>query len=200
MAGQLSDREQIAALIKASAATKAKLAADEGVLGLVLRAIDLLESRFRAGSKVLIFGNGGSAADAMHIAAEFLGRFTLDRDPLPAISLSDNVSAITAIGNDLGYEDTFARQLRALVKPGDVAIGLSTSGGSRNVVDGLTAARQAGAHTIVFTGASESPCGLAAEICLRMPSSETARIQESYMLLSHAICAVVEQRLFMDDA
>jgi D-sedoheptulose 7-phosphate isomerase len=148
------------------------------------------------GGKVLLFGNGGSAADATHLAAEFVGRFRFDRAPLPALSLSDNGSSVSGIGNDYGYEDVFARQVTALGSPGDVAIGISTSGTSANVVAGLDAARAAGLHTVALTGADGGDMPVAADRCLRMPSTDTARVQECYLLVGHLMCELVERAMF----
>lgn len=150
----------------------------------------------RADRKVILFGNGGSAADATHVAAEFVGRFAFDRDPMPALSLSDNVSALTAIGNDYAYDLTFARQVRALGSPGDIAIGLSTSGSSPNVLNALRAAREKGIFRAVFTGAKGAEMVALADVAIVIPSASTARIQEGYMLCAHIICEVVEQTLF----
>jgi D-sedoheptulose 7-phosphate isomerase len=150
----------------------------------------------RAGRKVILFGNGGSAADATHIAAEFVGRFAFDRDPMPALSLSDNVSAVTAIGNDYAYDLTFARQVKALGSPGDVAIGLSTSGSSPNVLNALRVAREKGIVSAAFTGAKGAKMAELADVAIVIPSGSTARIQEGYMLCAHIMCEVVEQTLF----
>jgi D-sedoheptulose 7-phosphate isomerase len=156
----------------------------------------LIVAALGEGGKVLLFGNGGSAADATHLAAEFVGRFRFDRAPLPALSLGDNGSSVSGIGNDYGYEDVFARQVTALGSPGDVAIGISTSGTSPNVVAGLRAARAAGLHTVALTGAAGGDLPAEAERCLQMPSTDTARVQECYMLVGHLVCELVERTLF----
>jgi D-sedoheptulose 7-phosphate isomerase len=150
----------------------------------------------RSGGKVLLFGNGGSAADATHLAAEFVGRFRLERPALPALSLTDNASSLSAIGNDYAYEEVFARQIAGLGRPGDIAIGLSTSGTSANVVAGLSVARQLDMHTAAFTGSSGGALSDEAEVCLCMPTDDTARVQECYMLVGHTVCELVEQELF----
>ena len=157
---------------------------------------DLIVEALRGGGKVILFGNGGSAADATHLAAEFVGRFRFDRSPLPALSLSDNGSSVSGIGNDYGYEDVFARQIAALGSPGDVAIGISTSGTSANVIEGMRAARAGGLRTVALTGAAGGRLDAEAEHCLRMPSAETARIQECYMLVGHLLCELVERSIF----
>jgi D-sedoheptulose 7-phosphate isomerase len=152
---------------------------------------------FRAGRRVYIFGNGGSAADAQHIAAELLGRYKLDRPALPALALTTDSSTLTAIANDLGYEQIFARQLEGLVKTGDVAWGLSTSGNSPNVLAALRIARQRGAVTIGFCGAG----GQMADLCthlFRAPHHAADRIQEAHILAYHYVCAGVEAALAED--
>jgi D-sedoheptulose 7-phosphate isomerase len=155
---------------------------------------------FRGGGKLLLFGNGGSAADAIHIAAEFVGRYLIDRRPLPALALVANPSALTAIGNDYGFDEVFARQVRALGAEGDVAVGLTTSGRSPNVVMGLAAAHEIGMTTIAMTGAEPGPVGRAADLRLCVPSGETPRIQEGHMLAAHVICEWVEMRLVAEAA
>jgi D-sedoheptulose 7-phosphate isomerase len=162
----------------------------------IARLSDEVVESVRAGGKVLLFGNGGSAADATHLAAEFVGRFAFDRDPMPALSLSDNVSAMTAIGNDYAYDQTFARQIKALSSPHDVAIGLSTSGSSPNVLNGMRAAREKQVFTAAFTGAKGADLAALADIAVVIPSASAARIQEGYMLCAHIMCEVVEQTLF----
>ncbi len=160
---------------------------------------ELTADAYREGGKLLLFGNGGSAADAIHVAAEFVGRYLLERRPLPAIALVDNPSALTAIGNDYGYEEVFARQVRALGAAGDVALGFSTSGRSPNVVRGLEAARAAGLATVAMTGAEPGPVGAAADRVIAIPSTDTPRVQEGQMIAAHAICEWVEARLATED-
>ncbi len=156
----------------------------------------LLWDGCRDGHRVLTFGNGGSAADAMHLAAELVGRFQMDRDPLAALSLGDNVSSLTAIGNDYAYDQTFARQVRGLARAGDVLVGLSTSGRSANVLEAVRAAGAMDVRTVGFTGAGGGELASLAELCVRVPSDSTARIQEGYMLLCHTACELVERALF----
>jgi len=181
--------------VRESIAVKRNLLADELVKSLA-RLADEIVASLRDGGKVILFGNGGSAADATHLAAEFVGRFAFDRDPMPALSLSDNVSAMTAIGNDYAYELTFARQLMAFGSPGDVAIALSTSGSSPNVLRGIHAARSRGMCTAAFTGANGMELAGLADLALVIPSPSTARIQEGYMLYAHIMCELVEQEMF----
>lgn len=161
----------------------------------VARAAELIVDALRDGGTVLAFGNGGSASDATHFAAELVGRYLLDRDGLPAVSLSDNPSAITAISNDYGYERVFARQVEALGRAGDVALGISTSGRSGNVLAALEAARANGLTTVVLTGGDGRPAREAADVCIAVPSAETPRIQEGHTLVLHILCELVERAL-----
>lgn len=150
----------------------------------------------RAGGKVIFFGNGGSAQDAGHLAAELTGRFAFDRPGLAAVSLPDATAAMTAIGNDYCYDEVFSRQLVAIGRAGDVAVGLTTSGNSANVVRAIEAAAAAGLSTIVLTGADGGKAATAAQIAIRVPADDTARIQEACLHLGHTICAMVEAALF----
>jgi D-sedoheptulose 7-phosphate isomerase len=150
----------------------------------------------RSGGNVIFFGNGGSAQDAGHLAAELMGRFAFDRPGLAAISLPDATAAMTAIGNDYGYGDVFARQLLAAGRPGDVAVGLTTSGNSINVVRGIEVAAEAGMTTVAFTGSPGGKAADLAQISIRVPSADTARVQEACMHLGHTICGMVEAALF----
>lgn len=150
----------------------------------------------RAGGKVIFFGNGGSAQDAGHLAAELMGRFAFDRPGLAAISLPDATAAITAIGNDYSYDEVFARQVLAAGRLGDVVVGLTTSGNSPNVVRALEAAGQVGMTTVTLTGARGGKVADVAEICIQVPSRDTGRIQEACLHLGHSICEMVEAALF----
>jgi D-sedoheptulose 7-phosphate isomerase len=150
----------------------------------------------RAGGKVLFFGNGGSAMDAGHLAAELAGRFYIDRPGLAGISLADPAAAVTAIANDYSYADVFARQVRGLGRPGDVAVGLTTSGNSENVVNALIAAQEAGLFAVALTGASGGKAADVADLCIRVPTDDTPRVQEACMHLGHTICEIVEQEMF----
>ena len=149
----------------------------------------------RRGNKIVFFGNGGSAADAQHLAGELIGRFSYDRKPLSATALSADTAAITAIGNDYGYEFIFARQVQGLVRSGDVVVAISTSGQSQNVLVALEVARQLGATTVAFTG-NQNGLQDAADHILTVPASDAARIQEGYMTVGHIICRLVERTLF----
>ncbi len=179
--------------ILTSADVKRALADDlEVATAVAVRLVDA----FRAGHKLILFGNGGSAADAQHIAAELTGHFYLDRPPLPALALTVDTSALTAIGNDYGFEEVYARQVTALGAPGDVAIGLTTSGNSGNVVQGLTAARDRGLVTVAMTGRAGGRAGEVADLCVRVPSDDTPRIQESHILLGHTWAEIIEAAMF----
>ena len=162
----------------------------------VERATGLLLECFRAGGKMLAFGNGGSSADAQHLTAELVGRFAVERRPLPAIALTTNQAILTAWSNDYSFEDVFARQVEALGRPGDVAIGISTSGTSPNVLAALGKARAAGLKTVGLTGRSGGQMGELCDVLLAAPVDGTARIQEVHLVTYHSICAALEQRLF----
>ncbi len=155
-----------------------------------------LVEALQAEGQVLFFGNGGSAADAQHLAAELVGRFRQDRPPLRALALTANVPVLTSVANDYAFEEIFARQVQAFARPGDVAFGISTSGRSPNVVRGLIAARERGALTVALTGEGGGVCAEHADLLLAVPSKVTARIQEAHLAIGHILCGVVEQRLF----
>jgi len=159
-----------------------------------------VEQALRGGHKFLLAGNGGSAADAQHIAAEFVSRFKFNRDPLPAIALTTDTSILTAIGNDYGYEQVFSRQLRGLGRRGDVFLALSTSGRSPNILAALRTARDMGIATVGFTGSHENPMRTLCDFCLDAPTDETALIQQIHIVAAHAICGLVEARLFKASA
>src|SRR6185437_4536371 len=173
-----------------------KQAAIERLLPQLVLAAERLIACYRSGGKALFFGNGGSAADAQHLAAEFVGRYLAERRPLPALALSANSSAVTAIGNDYGYEHSFARQLEALGRAGDVAVGISTSGNSGNVVAAMHKARGLGLATIALTGEGGGKMREHADFLLDVPSRETPRIQECHILIGHCLAQAVEQALF----
>ncbi|MCP9452767.1 MAG: D-sedoheptulose 7-phosphate isomerase [Nitrospira sp.] len=155
----------------------------------------LMADAFRQGKKVLLFGNGGSATDAAHIAAEFVGRYRRSRHPLPAIALATDIAAITCIANDFGYDELFARQVRAHGQKGDVAIAISTSGNSPNVLKGVEAAREGGLITIGWTGATGGKLASLVDYPFLVPSTVTSRIQESHITLGHVLCELVEEQL-----
>jgi D-sedoheptulose 7-phosphate isomerase len=165
-------------------------------LGGLVNIIDVLTAALKAGNKILIFGNGGSAADAQHIAAEFVNRFIIERPPLPAVALTTDTSVITSVGNDYDFSEIFAKQIRALGQPGDVAWGISTSGNSPNVIKGLETAKKMGLITLAFTGGDGGSIGQIADLLLNVSSNSTARVQETHITASHAICELVDMKLF----
>ena len=160
---------------------------------------EVLVNAFKQGNKALLFGNGGSAADAQHIAAELVGRFAFDRPALPALALSVNSSCVTAIGNDYGFDRVFSRQLEALARPGDIAIGISTGGNSANVLRAMSTARKIGLKTIALTGRSGGNLRNAVDYCICVPSNETPRIQECHILVGHIISELVEREIFHEE-
>jgi D-sedoheptulose 7-phosphate isomerase len=163
--------------------------------GAVVAAVDVLNAALGRGAKVLIFGNGGSAADAQHFACELVGRFLRERRAVPAIALTTDSSTITAVANDYGFERVFVRQFEALGRPGDVAIGISTSGASANVLAALQCAKTRGLTTVAFTGGGGGPIGAAADVHVNVPHELTPRVQEVHRTLIHAVCDLVEQQL-----
>jgi D-sedoheptulose 7-phosphate isomerase len=161
----------------------------------VVAAARVIERALRAGGKVMFCGNGGSAADAQHLAAELMGRFLADRAPMAAIALTVDTSALTAIGNDYGFETIFARQVRGLGRPGDVLVGISTSGNSANVIAAFEAAKALGIETIAMTGAGGGEMALIADHLVNAPALSTPRIQELHIAIGHTICELVEDAL-----
>ena len=159
------------------------------------RVAEVLLQAFRKGRTVYFFGNGGSAADSQHLAAEFVNRFRLDRRALPALALSVDTSVLTSIANDFGYDRVFARQIEAYGRPDDVAVGLSTSGASPNVIEGIRLARRQGLVTVGFSGGDGGALLRETDHCIVVPSKTTARIQEFHIIAGHAICDIVEQDL-----
>jgi D-sedoheptulose 7-phosphate isomerase len=194
-----------APLVRETAAVRARIADHitatqtmlrGGVAQRTARFAEIAAEALRDGHKLLLFGNGGSAADATHLAAEMVGRFRYDRPALPALSLTDNASTLSAIANDFGYERVFARQVEAFGQPDDVAVGLTTSGRSANVVLALSAARARGLRTVALCGEATPELSASAELCLAAPAGETARVQECHMLIGHIVCELVERSLF----
>lgn len=164
----------------------------------IVAAAEVIATAFTNGHRLFLFGNGGSAADAQHLAAEFVGRMTSERPGLPAVALTTDSSAITSIGNDYGYERVFSRQLRALARAGDMALAISTSGNSPNVVSAVETAREIGLITLAFTGESGGVLCDRVEWLFRVPSSSTQRIQECHIRLGHLLFETVENLLFPD--
>ena len=165
-------------------------------LSKLVNVVEAVTAALKAGSKILIFGNGGSAADAQHIAAEFVNRFVIERPPLPAIALTTDTSVITSIGNDYDFSEIFSKQIRAIGQPGDIAWGISTSGNSANVLKGLEVAKKMGLVTIAFTGKDGGNIAKIADLSINVSSSVTARIQEVHITAGHAVCDLVDIKLF----
>ena len=188
----MSDEAEVLRQIEESIEVKRELKPE-----VVVEMAKVMVNAFQSGNKVLLFGNGGSAADAQHIACELAGKFYLHRSPLPAIALTTNTSSLTAIANDYGYEHVFLRQLRGLMQEGDIVIGISTSGGSPNVIAAIEEAKRGGAITMAFTG-QNSKLGEIADYVLSVPSSNTPRVQEAHITAGHIICYLVEKELFND--
>ncbi len=161
----------------------------------IAEAVEMWVDAISKGGKVIFCGNGGSAADAQHLAAELMGRFRFDRDPMAALSLTVDTSALTAIGNDYGFENVFSRQLRGIGRAGDVLVGMSTSGNSANVVKAFEVARELGIRTIGLTGQAPGKMGECSDILLAMPSPTTSHIQEGHIVVGHLICGLTEERL-----
>jgi D-sedoheptulose 7-phosphate isomerase len=194
----MSDQEIAAAHLRRSLDVLARAAADAEFNSAVLAIAQAVEKSLRAGGKLMLAGNGGSAADAQHIAGEFLSRFRFDRHPLPAIALTTDSSVLTAVGNDYGYEQLFERQLRGLGRRGDVFIAISTSGKSPNVLAALRAAREIGVTTVGFTGTAPGAAAML-PLChhvLAAPSDDTPLIQQIHITAAHAICEIVERNIF----
>ncbi|HUZ74936.1 MAG TPA: D-sedoheptulose 7-phosphate isomerase [Stellaceae bacterium] len=185
-------REEVAK----TAALLDALLADPGTLAAVGQIAELCVTALRAGRKILFAGNGGSAADAQHLAAELVGKLAYDRPGLAAMSLTTDTSILTAVANDYGYEDTFARQVDAVGATGDVLVGISTSGRSRNVLKAFAAARAKGIATIGMTGRGGGDFPPLCDLCLCVPSAETQKIQEAHIVLGHIFCAIVERQMF----
>lgn len=162
----------------------------------LLEVIRLISQAFEEGNKIFFFGNGGSAADAQHLACEFVNRFIMDRPPLPAIALTTDTSILTSVSNDAAFSEVFARQLRALGKEGDIAIGISTSGASSNVIKAFEVAKEMGMKTVALTGNEGGMLGRIVDFLLIVPSTSTPRIQETHILIGHILCEMVEHSLF----
>jgi D-sedoheptulose 7-phosphate isomerase len=186
--------------IQASLAVKELLLRNAEIVSIIAKVSELLVEAIKNGNKLVLFGNGGSAADAQHIAAEFVGRFAFDRPALPALALSVNSSCVTAIGNDYGFDLVFSRQIEALARPGDLAIGISTSGNSSNVIHGLSVARKMGLGTVALTGCTGGKLKNVVDHCICAPSNDTPRIQECHILIGHIISELVEETIFHEQS
>lgn len=176
------------------------MAADPGLSDNIVGAVELCVESLRAGGKVMFAGNGGSAADAQHWAGELVSRFYYDRPGLAAIALTTDSSILTAIGNDYGYDYTFARQVEALGRTGDVLVAISTSGNSPNIIRAAEAARARGVAVVGFTGEGGGKLAPLSDICFRVPSTETPRIQEGHEFIGHLLCALIESEIFPQHA
>ncbi|HYD21674.1 MAG TPA: D-sedoheptulose 7-phosphate isomerase [Flavipsychrobacter sp.] len=188
-------QQQIKNIIKASIDTKQQILQDEALVSEVEKVAMVVTEAFRKGNKVLLCGNGGSAADAQHIAAEFSGRFYSDRDPLPSEALHCNTSYLTAVGNDYGFEYVYSRIVKGMGKSGDILIGLSTSGNSVNIINAIEQAKKIGMITVGFTGKGGKMKDLCDHI-INVPSTDTPRIQEAHIMVGHIVCQLVEEQLF----
>ena len=195
VAGKPDDDALIAGFFDRSLAALQDATQDRGLLRLIAAIAQAIEGSLRAGGKLLIAGNGGSAADAQHLAAEFLSRYVVDRGPLPAVALTTDTSVLTAVGNDYGFEHVFERQVRGLGRPGDAFLAISTSGRSRNILRALETARDMGLVTIGFSGAAETEMRPLCRHFLAVASHETAIVQQIHMVAGHAICALVERAM-----
>lgn len=182
--------------IESSIQVKQALLSDRFLLQQVADAAELIIKAYQNGGKTLLAGNGGSAADAQHIAAELVGRYYFNRPSIPSIALTTDTSIITAVSNDYGYDELFARQVQGYGQAGDVFIGISTSGNSANILKALEACKQKQMKTIVFTGKTGGKMGAVADICIKVPSIDTPRIQESHILIGHILCYLIEDGLF----
>ena len=189
-------KQTIRSIIQASIDTKLSILADEKMIDSIHQSVDIITTAFKNGNKILFCGNGGSAADAQHLAAEFSGRFYKDRVALPAEALHVNTSYLTAVANDYSFDVVYSRMINGIGKEGDVLVGLSTSGNSINILKGIETAKEKGMTTIGFTGASGGKMKDACTILLNVPSTDTPRIQESHILIGHIICQLVEESYF----
>ena len=188
-----STRREIAQRLEESACIKKAIAKSK--IDEIERMIEFIITAYKTGGKVVLFGNGGSAADAQHIAGELMGQFKLKRQALPAIALTTNTSVLTAVANDYGYDNVFSRQVEALVNEKDVVVGISTSGNSPNVVEAIKLAKMKGAKTIGLTGGNGGKLAEVADLALIVPSDSTPRIQEAHITIGHIVCELVEREL-----
>ena len=182
--------------IRESIDTKKRLLESDEVLDSIYKATKLIIDAYKNGNKTLIAGNGGSAADAQHIAAEFVSRFYFDREALASIALTTDTSILTAIGNDYGFDRVFARQIEANGLKGDIFIAISTSGNSKNIIEAIKVAKAKNLYTVALTGMSGGKIANMCDITIKVPSSSTPRIQESHILIGHIMCEIVEKQLF----
>ncbi len=188
--------KQVEKILKESLSVKNEILEDSKIKNIIIESVDVILKALKRGNKIYFCGNGGSAADAQHLAAEFTGKFYIDRKALPAEALHCNTSYITAVANDYSYEDIFSRLIDGISNPGDVLIGLSTSGNSKNIIKALKTAKLNKLHTISFTGSSEGLIKTHSDYLISIPSKNTPRIQECHILIGHIICQIVEEQLF----
>ena len=188
--------EKIKSIISHSIGVKSKIIADDKLLHVVKDCVTVIVTSFKSGNKLLLCGNGGSAADAQHLAAEFSGRFYMDRDALPAEALHCNTSYITAVGNDYGFDAVYSRMIKGIGNKGDVLIGLSTSGNSKNIIKAFEIAKEKKMITIAFTGSGGGKLKNISDYLINVPSEDTPRIQESHIMLGHIICQLAEEQYF----
>ena len=189
-------KQLVGSIIQDSIDVKSKILQNEGLLNVLLAVVNEMTTAFENDKKVLFCGNGGSAADAQHLAAELSGRFYYDRPPLYSEALHVNTSYMTAVGNDYGYDETYARMVRACGRKGDVLVGISTSGNSTNIIKAFEAANELGMITVAMTGENGGKMKALSQFLLNVPSSDTPRIQESHILLGHIMCQLIESNLF----
>jgi D-sedoheptulose 7-phosphate isomerase len=188
--------DKIKKIIKASIDTKQSVLQNEGLLKTIEASVDVIVNAFRNGNRVYFCGNGGSAADAQHLAAEFSGRFYTDRKALPAEALHCNTSYLTAVGNDYGFDEIYSRLIDGIGEKGDVLVGLSTSGNSPNILKAFNTAKKKEMATIGFTGKSGGEMRTLCDHLINIPSTDTPRIQESHIMVGHIICQLVEEKYF----
>ena len=188
--------EKIKSIINASIETKQQVLANETLLQTVCDVVNKIVTAFQNGNRVYFCGNGGSAADAQHLAAEFSGRFYTDRKALPAEALHCNTSYLTAVGNDYGFDVVYSRMIEGIGEEGDVLVGLSTSGNSANIINGFEAAKQKRMTTVGFTGLTGGQLKSVSDYLINIPSTDTPRIQESHILIGHIVCQLVEEKYF----
>jgi D-sedoheptulose 7-phosphate isomerase len=188
--------EKIKTIIQASIETKQKVLQNEELLGTICEVVNVITAAFKNGNRVYFCGNGGSAADAQHLAAEFSGRFYKDRKALPAEALHCNTSYLTAVANDYGYDAVYSRMIDGIGQKGDVLVGLSTSGNSPNITRAFETAKEKGMTTVAFTGLTGGQMKSVSDFLINIPSTDTPRIQESHIMVGHIICQLVEEKIF----
>ncbi len=186
----------IRAQIADSAATKQAILENQELINTIVNVAKACVEVYRHGKKTILAGNGGSAADAQHIAAELVGRYGFDRPSIPSLALTTDTSNLTAIGNDYGYDKVFSRQLEGMSQEGDLFIGISTSGNSQNIINAFESARDRGVTTVALVGRDGGKMGVMADYAIIVPSNATPRIQESHILIGHILCDIIEKELF----